>query len=170
LGSEARRPEGHGIMSENAERFVRFMRMVRIGSEPGSCWIFTGNCPGGRHGHFSIDYGTVKAHRWIYELVCCPIPEGLVLRHKCDVANCVNPAHLEPGSCADNTRDMYDRGRNPDRKGSNHPLSVLSEEQVRSIRRLASCGRTHHSIAGEFEISRQQVGKIVRRENWSHVQ
>jgi hypothetical protein len=156
-------------MEERAATFVRFMRMVKAGEDTGSCWIFTGNCPGGRHGHFHVNGKSVKAHRWIYQIVCGEIPDGLLIRHLCDVPNCVNPVHLEPGSSKDNTADMFSRGRNSDRKGSNHPLALLSEEQVKSIRRLASCGRTYRSIANEFEVSQQQVGKIVRRENWGHV-
>lgn len=36
---------------------------------------------------------------------------GPVLRHRCDNPPCINPAHLEPGTQADNVRDMAERGR-----------------------------------------------------------
>ena len=35
------------------------------------------------------------AHRWVYERVVGPIPEGMVLDHTCRVKDCVNPAHLD---------------------------------------------------------------------------
>lgn len=36
------------------------------------------------------------AHRWVYERVVGPIPEGHELHHRCEVPLCVNPAHCEP--------------------------------------------------------------------------
>jgi hypothetical protein len=128
-----------------------------------------GNRPGGRHGHFSVDGKTVKAHRWIYECVVGSIPDGLLMRHRCDFEGCVNPSHLEPGTSKDNTADMFERGRNPDRKGANHPLARITESDVLKIRSLSSCGKTHVDIANQFGLSRQYVGKIIRRENWSHL-
>lgn len=35
----------------------------------------------------------------------CEIPEGLLIRHMCDVSCCVNPDHLLPGTNADNGKD-----------------------------------------------------------------
>ena len=37
-----------------------------------------------------------------YELLVGPIPEYLTLDHLCRVRNCVNPAHLEPVTSAEN--------------------------------------------------------------------
>ncbi|TDD77726.1 HNH endonuclease [Actinomadura rubrisoli] len=38
----------------------------------------------------------VVVHRFVYESLVGPIPEGLVLDHLCRVRACCNPAHLEP--------------------------------------------------------------------------
>lgn len=154
---------------KRADDFVSFMRQVAIGADKGSCWLWTGGGGDGRYGHFCIDGGSVKAHRWIYDYVVEPIDDGLVLRHRCDNPKCVNPAHLEPGTSSQNTQDAIERGRWPDRSGEKHPMAVLDAEKVVRIRNLAALGYTQHWIAEQCGISRQHVGKIVRRECWDHI-
>lgn len=45
-----------------------------------------------------------SAHRVVYEALVGPIPAGLELDHLCRNAGCVNPAHLEPVTHAENVR------------------------------------------------------------------
>lgn len=151
--------------------FRRFMSKVNIPDDQKGCWEWTGSRPSGRYGHFSPSEGkAVKAHRWIYEAVMgIKIPDGLVVRHICDNPPCVNPEHLTIGTVTDNNRDRDRRGRGADRKGEKHPLSKLTAEDVLEIRKLNLLGRTHKELAEEFKIGRGQIGKIVRRENWSHI-
>lgn len=49
--------------------------------------IFRGQGKGGR---------AYKAHRWAYEYLVGPIPEGLESDHLCRNRRCVNPWHIEP--------------------------------------------------------------------------
>lgn len=153
---------------QKLERLSRFMTMVAV-KDSFECWEWTGNKPDGRYGHFSVRGKIVKAHRWIYELCCGPIPEGMVIRHKCDNPSCVNPRHLTIGTHQDNINDRQERGRYADRQGEKHPLRKISEADVHDIRRAAELGESHRSIAERFRIGSQQVGKIVRRENWGHI-
>lgn len=74
---------------------------------PSDCWVWAGGTFWFGHGRFSLGRKTVMAHRFAYELLVGPIPEGLVLDHLCSNPPCVNPAHLEPVTSSENVR----RGR-----------------------------------------------------------
>jgi hypothetical protein len=60
------------------------------------CWLWTGAPSNRGYGQLSVERKTVGAHRFAYELMVGPIPQGLELDHLCGVRLCVNPAHLEP--------------------------------------------------------------------------
>lgn len=62
---------------------------------PDDCWEWkAGRCLG--YGQFWNNVRDMPAHRFAYEAVVGPIPEGLTLDHLCRNKGCVNPAHLEP--------------------------------------------------------------------------
>jgi hypothetical protein len=74
----------------------------------GPCWEWTGGINERGYGRFtrltrSADR-YVYAHRWAWEYLVGPIPEGLTLDHLCRNTICVNPDHLEPVTAAENTR------------------------------------------------------------------
>lgn len=98
--------KGHGLCS------MHHLRLRRTGSVAGArrspavrfwekvnktenCWLWAGSTSVG-YGRFYVDGHTVGAHRWAYESLVGPIPDGLVLDHLCRTPACVNPAHLEP--------------------------------------------------------------------------
>jgi hypothetical protein len=61
-----------------------------------SCWTWTASQTRGGYGQFYKDGGIpILAHRWSYQSVNGPIPDGLVMDHLCRVRNCVRPDHLE---------------------------------------------------------------------------
>jgi hypothetical protein len=111
----------------------------------------------------------IYAHRFIYQMTHGLLPDDLVVRHKCDEEPCVNPRHLIEGTLSDNTRDKFERGRGPNRKGEKHPLARLSDNDVREIRQLRALGRKEATVAEQFGICRAQVYRIVTGRNWGHI-
>lgn len=73
-----------------------------------SCWLWQGNTDRDGYGCLEVAGRFTRAHRFAYELLVGPIPEGLTLDHVwergCRHHNCVNPAHLEPVTREENTR------------------------------------------------------------------
>ena len=63
----------------------------------GSCWLWIGAVHSGGYGVFGIGDGTktTYAHRWAYETLVGPIPDGLEVDHLCRTRNCVRVDHLE---------------------------------------------------------------------------
>lgn len=68
------------------------------------CWLWTGWINKG-YGRWCPDVKnrkTASTHRYAYELLVGPIPDGLTLDHLCRNKACVNPAHLEPVTAREN--------------------------------------------------------------------
>lgn len=73
----------------------RFMEKFVLG--PGGCWLWTANTPRKGYGLFQVSAGTsIGAHRFAYQTLVGPIPEGMHLDHLCRNPSCVNPYHLDP--------------------------------------------------------------------------
>lgn len=67
-----------------------------------SCWNWTGRKDADGYGSFFFQDRGYRAHRWIYEYSVGQIPDGLVIDHLCRNRGCVNPAHMEPVTNAEN--------------------------------------------------------------------
>lgn len=134
------------------------------------CWIWQGPTHGSGYGTFRSEGVERKAHRTSYELFNGPIPDGMLIRHTCDVRNCVQPGHLIVGTIADNNRDMMERGRNRQPHGSRNGSSKLTEAQVVLIRReYASKRISQQSLADRFGVTQTCISSIVRRQWWTRV-
>lgn len=165
--------------------------------ELGPCWLWTAHCDMGGYGKFQIGYSNHPAHRVSWELHNGPKPADMLTLHRCDVRNCVNPAHLFLGTHADNSADCVKKGRQAkgDRNGARlhperlargdrsyqhlHPensrgvrngRALLTEDDVREIRRLYAMGNiTFADLGRQFGVTYNQVSTIVKRKQWTHI-
>jgi HNH endonuclease len=69
------------------------------------CHVWRG---GGRRTYGAL---MITAHRLAWEMANGPIPEGMLVLHKCDNPRCCNPDHLCLGTQLDNMADMSRKGR-----------------------------------------------------------
>ena len=73
----------------------RFWAGTDTSAGPNGCWPWTKRLTHG-HGRFWIKDKWSYTHRFAYELLVGPIPDGLVIDHLCRNRACQNPAHMEP--------------------------------------------------------------------------
>lgn len=69
-----------------------------------TCWLWTAFLDNKGYGKFQVGKQSQRAHRFSYELLVEPIPQGLQIDHLCKIRNCVNPAHLEAVTLQENVR------------------------------------------------------------------
>lgn len=89
----------------------RFMSYVQEGD---GCWLWTGDKFRDGYGKFkgpAPDHKTYQAHRFSFEHFIGPIPDGLLVCHRCDTPPCVRPDHLFTGTHYDNVQDAIAKGR-----------------------------------------------------------
>lgn len=166
---------------------------------PQDCWLWKGARYPVGYGKICVLGKSRGAHRvalWLAGGI--ELESELYVLHSCDNRLCVNPAHLRAGTASENTVDGYLRCRmvsqiDPSRivRGDNHParmradlrkriserqlgekshLAKLTESDVRRIFEMRASRMTQQQIAAHFAIGREQVGNILRRKAWKHLE
>lgn len=153
---------------ERAEVTARFWSHVHR-FDGDNCWEWHGYRDGG-YGRFKYGGRCGYAHRLSFELHLGPIPDGMIVCHRCDNPACVNPAHLWLGTNADNMADMAAKGRakSGNLKGADSPHAKLTAIQAAEIRRRY-CRGLGPTLAQEFGVSTSSILAIARGENWAHL-
>lgn len=127
-----------------AERDVIVARFWSYVDAEGLCWIWTGRRRATGYGSFTDRRGgtTHAAHRFAYELLVGPIPDGMELDHLCRVRPCVNPDHVEVVTPAENKRRGFGVNRTARERThcpQGHPYS--DDNIVRTVKGWRRCRR-----------------------------
>ncbi|MED4262025.1 HNH endonuclease signature motif containing protein [Priestia aryabhattai] len=100
------------------------------------CWECISH--GLKNGYANIFGG---GHRFMWSLWNKKeIPDGMVVRHKCDNSKCCNPHHLEIGTQYDNVQDAVKRGRRNPARGSQLPQFGKIARNARPVIQLTMDG------------------------------
>ena len=132
--------------------------LVLIPDDISGCWEWQGKI------HKTTGYGTknfggktLLAHRWVWQMLQGPIPEGLVINHLCSNRKCVNPHHLEVTDQAGNCRH-----------GAGAKLSI---EQVLEIKKAKASKKwgTGKKLADKHGVSAALIHDIWNGRSWKEV-
>jgi hypothetical protein len=114
-----------------------------------ACWIWQKALDRHGYGVAAVGRKMGRAHRVYYERHVGPISAGLQLDHLCRNPACVNPAHLEPVTNAENSR-----------RGAKAKLTWADAEAIRAS------SLTARALAEEFGVSFHTVKEIRRGRTW----
>ncbi len=134
------------------------------------CWIFNRKANNIRYGVVWYKGKLRGAHQASFMLHLSPklnhLPRGQVC-HSCDCPACFNPSHLFFSNAAGNVHDCIRKGRNS--RGEKHPISKLTETQVREIFELCKTTNNYRQIARDFGVSDPTIHKIKNGKRWKHL-
>lgn len=108
-----------------------------------------------------------RLFRVLYMLKYGDIPQGYVIRHKCDNTWCCNVNHLEIGTQKDNVNDMILRNRhsktNLKSRGERNSQSKLTDEQVIEIYK-STLG--YKRLSKKYNVSATNIRNIKKGLQW----
>lgn len=132
------------------------------------CWLWRGHIADDGYGHFRVWPGPRewRAHRFSYVAHVGPIPDEMMVCHRCDTPVCVNPNHLFVGSALDNATDCKEKGRVLAGAQNVRNRLRISAEDARAIREMRVAGSTYPAIAAAFGCSESHVRSIVAGRAW----
>jgi hypothetical protein len=126
-----------------ADPFERYRSKIAVGG-PDECWPWTAGCFDSGYGAFRLGQKQLRAHRFGYEALVGPIPDGLCVLHTCDNPPCQNPAHWFVAH-------------------AHRAAKTLTEADVLAIRDGYRHGARQVDLAVWFGVSQTMISKVVRQ-------
>lgn len=155
----------HAPCTIDAALIRRFWSKVDIKSDE-ECWPWKSHLDRYGYGSFGIGTRPARAHRMAWLLWNGEaFPPDVKMRHTCDNRRCCNPAHLKPGTQADNMQDRMQReGYKTMRRGEEHGRSKLTQDAVRAIR---ASNEPQRVLAARYGISDAHISRIRSGYVWA---
>lgn len=152
-----------GKLSENGKEII-------LEKQENGCVKCLSHCTD-KDGYVRINYNRKqdRLFRVLYEQNNEKIPKGMVLRHLCNNAWCVNVEHLKVGTQKENYQDMVDCGRSPKGRknfkisGEKNKNHKLTEEQVKTIY-LSKL--KYRELAEIYNVSETTINDIKNKKWW----
>jgi hypothetical protein len=132
----------------------------------GPCTLWQGATDADGYGILKVKGKMWRAHRYLYQQARGPIPDGMVVMHRCDNPSCIRLDHLQLGTQAENLADMRAKGRAVTRRAQEHGQAKLTNAQVRAIR-LAK-GVPYKHLAQQYHVSPATIASIRARRGWQN--
>ena len=111
------------------DHVTQFWESVNRSAGPDECWPFTGNTTRSGYGRVTIKGKIIRAHRFAYELLVGPIPDGWHVHHRtehgCTTRRCCNPTHLEALPAPDHA-SLYGWQQHRTHCPNGHPYDELN--------------------------------------------